>query len=446
VSSVTSGCSPATALQGAAAVATSSDGHNVYVASASDGSVSSFARASSGALTQLKGNAGCISEDGSGGGCAQGGGLTGAAALAVPADGRNVYVAGDGAVAIFQRAATTGALSELAGSAACVSSPSSDDGDPGLPGSSVDNCAPGNGLDSPSDVAVSPDAKNVYVLSGDAIAVFSRGTSGALKQLAGTAGCVSSDGSNGTCSEMPTLDGALSLAISPDGKSVYVAAFLSNMILVVARNPQTGQLAPLSGSRGCLSADGSGGACRSARELDSPTMVAVSPDGTSVYTSASTAVVAFARNPDGTLSQLPAAAGCISDGGSGGACTPGRSMIGPQYLSVSPDGHNVYVTTAQGGDVPVYESLNVFARSATPASLHVRTSGPGKVISEPHGISCPNACTATFNPGTRVTLHATPAKGWHFIGWSQGCSGIHTCVLTINRTATIGATFRKTRS
>ena len=48
-------------------------------------------------------------------------------------------------------------------------------------------------------------------------------TTGAITQPAGTAGCVSETGA-GPCADGHGLDGPCSVAVSPDGKSVYVAS------------------------------------------------------------------------------------------------------------------------------------------------------------------------------------------------------------------------------
>ena len=56
---------------------------------------------------------------------------------------------------------------------------------------------------------------------------------GAITQPAGTAGCISEDGA-GPCVDGHGLNGASSVAVSPDGKSVYVGGDL-----VVARFNRT---------------------------------------------------------------------------------------------------------------------------------------------------------------------------------------------------------------
>src|SRR5436190_91121 len=80
------------------------------------------------------------------------------------------------------------------------------------------------GLTGARGVAVSPDGKSVYVTSvlGDAIVRFDRDTAtGALTKQ----GCIADAGSAIGCSETQQgLDGARSVAVSPDGKTVYVAS------------------------------------------------------------------------------------------------------------------------------------------------------------------------------------------------------------------------------
>ena len=112
-------------------VEVSPDGHHVYVASRDSHAVTSFARnAVTGALTQLTGLAGCIAENGDGITCAVGAGLREAVFLKVSPDGTNLYVASQlsNAVAVFARNTMTGALTQLQGVAGCISEDGSDNG------------------------------------------------------------------------------------------------------------------------------------------------------------------------------------------------------------------------------------------------------------------------------------------------------------------------------
>src|SRR3954468_6573825 len=79
-----------------------------------------------GSLTQLAGNAGCITDDGTSNAvaaqCADGRGLAGAEAVALSPDGRFAYDYSydTGAIAILSRDPATGALTQADDAGACV--------------------------------------------------------------------------------------------------------------------------------------------------------------------------------------------------------------------------------------------------------------------------------------------------------------------------------------
>jgi List-Bact-rpt repeat protein len=58
--------------------------------------------------------------------------------------------------------------------------------------------------------------------------------------------------------------------------------------------------------------------------------------------------------------------------------------------------------------------------------------GSGTVTSTPAGIICGPTCSSSFVAGSQVTLTATPAPGSTFDSWGGECSGIGTCVTTID--------------
>jgi DNA-binding beta-propeller fold protein YncE len=358
-------------------VSVSPDGKNVYVAwtYAGEGGVAVFQRdTTTGVLIQLEGTAGCVSETGStpsGDACADGKALIGASSVVVSADGKNAYVAaGDRccasgvshAVAVFERNSTTGQLTQLAGTDGCVS----EDGTGGA-------CANGRALLDAHSAAVSADGKNVYVASRDAVAAFARdATTGALTQLAGAAGCVSETGA-GACADGKALADADSVAVTAGGRSVYVAAGDTSAVSAFRRNATTGALTQLvgpTGKAGCVSNDGSRGACADGKALAEAIAVTVSGDGKSVYVAASvsSAVAVFARNlTSGLLTQLAGTAGCVSNGGVGGGCTNDRALSRPTSVKVSADGKSVYITS---GRPPVPGPFSpgavaIFAREGT---------------------------------------------------------------------------------
>jgi Leucine-rich repeat (LRR) protein len=74
--------------------------------------------------------------------------------------------------------------------------------------------------------------------------------------------------------------------------------------------------------------------------------------------------------------------------------------------------------------------------------LAVVTHGLGTVSSSPGSISCGLACSATFAPGTPVTLAAAPEPGSGFLGWGGACAGTALmCDLTMDSAQTVTATF-----
>jgi DNA-binding beta-propeller fold protein YncE len=337
-------CADGHALNGAGSVAVSGGGKSVYVVSSQSNAVARFNRdTTTGAITQPAGTAGCISEDGSGP-CADGHGLNGASSVAVSPDAKSVYVAAGtangGAIARFNRNTTTGALTQPSGVAGCISE------------SGSGPCADGHGLKGALSVAVSPDGKSVYVASirGDfnhsGVARFNRNTTtGALTQPSGSAGCITEDGSGG-CADGHGLKGALSVAISADGKSVYVASVIDNAVARFNRNTTTGAITQPSGVAGCISNTGQG-PCAVGNGLNGPQSVATSVDGRSVYVASSffsaNAVARFNRNTTtGAISQPAGTAGCINEDGSGG-CADGHGLKGAQAVATSADGRSVYV-------------------------------------------------------------------------------------------------------
>jgi YD repeat-containing protein len=73
-------------------------------------------------------------------------------------------------------------------------------------------------------------------------------------------------------------------------------------------------------------------------------------------------------------------------------------------------------------------------------------AGAGAVTSIPAGIDCGGSCSAGYDSGTQVTLTASPASGSEFAGWSGGCSGTATCVLTMNSNQSVTVVFEKSQS
>ena len=234
-------------LSDAREVVVSPDGAHVYVASAADSALVAFARdVSTGRLTFVQ-----VQRDGlPGTGPSQG-----PVGLALGPDGVHVYAAGvgDNDVAVFARDAATGMLTPI--EVVPI----------GLPSIPLAVLYVHGG---PGGVRVSPDGAHVYAVgrSDNAVTAFRRDSAtGKLTRIASW-----QDGVDG----VERLRAAFTLALSPDGASVYVTAAADHSVAVFARDRSTGELSFLQVVR-----EGVDGA----RGIAGTRGVGVSPDAAHVY-------------------------------------------------------------------------------------------------------------------------------------------------------------------
>ena len=170
----------------------------------------------------------------------------------------------------------------------------------------------------PEGVAVSPDGKSVYVtnLGDNTLSQYDVGAGGGLSPKSPAA--------------VGAADGPEGIAVNPNGKNVYVAASFSDRILhenitVYDVNPTTGALT----GRGNVRSHG-----------DTPHSVAVSPDGKSLYATqccTDHGIAQFDITANGGLvSKTPATVPISGEGG---------------QVAVSPNGKSVYVTSYVGSTI-----------------------------------------------------------------------------------------------
>jgi DNA-binding beta-propeller fold protein YncE len=345
------GCDRARAMRGPApftgsdAVAVSPDGRDVYVAASSSNAITVLRRyAPRGVLRQAPGRRGCISERGRGG-CARAQGLRRPVSVAISRNGRKVYAASmlGNSITSFTRNPRTGALSQDE----CIADASA----------RVPGCGTGNGLRGANVVSISPDGRNIYVggFTGNTVAVFTQGDAGGLDQT----GCVADAGTPTTgCTPVTGLLGPEGLGVSPDGRNVYVGSALGGTVTAFARDRSTGAISQLPLPAGCIADQGAPIAgCGTAKAVQGADAVAISRDGRNVYVAAGIGdgLAIFSRDAQsGALSQLPTTTGCwvavlAMD------CALGQAFKVPEGVAVTPDGANVYVGAFGSSAVAIFD-------------------------------------------------------------------------------------------
>jgi DNA-binding beta-propeller fold protein YncE len=332
----------------------SPDGRNVYSVAVSGDLVEYARNQANGTLTEI----GCVTSGTAA--CAPANSTTDAAAMSSPSaisispGGEDVYVLGQGTNSLveFIRDPETGLLTERG----CLSEEGTE-------------CASrsAKGLNNPYGIAVTPDGRNVYVASFDdeAIAEFSRNTStGELTQLAGTNNCITSGnpGLTGCETEGVGLEDAIGVAVSPDGKDVYVAAGGTEgngAIASFERDPSTGALAQLPGEDACISTVNA--SCAPGVAIAGPEDLVVSPDGRDVYANSSkkNAVLEFRREPSGALAQLGSPNACLMTATSEvpleAGCTEAKGVEEALGVAISPGGEDVYASSPFEDDEAAFE-------------------------------------------------------------------------------------------
>jgi 6-phosphogluconolactonase (cycloisomerase 2 family) len=363
-----------------------------------DGALTIYQRsAETGELRRLPGTDGCIKRaDPALGleGCGQSKRLTAPRFVAASSDNRFLYVTGFEGIAIFRRNVETGTVEEIPGPAGCISIVMTDCTQ--VPGSkeveditfsrdgrfayaaSLENlvltfhrnpetgtlsllecigegireCTKGRGLINARSVTLSPDERFAYVSSlEESIAIFARDrTTGALTQIPGEKGCLSSTAQPG-CRQTRALQGPHRLTITQDGRFAYLAgkrgSGKSSALAIFRRAIDTGELTLLEGSAGCFTEDGNEG-CVVGRVILGAHAVALDVNERTVYLSSDRGeggIAIFRRDPEtGALEQLPGQLGCISPF-EWKDCRVGRRTGGLHFLAVTRDGRFAYAAS-----------------------------------------------------------------------------------------------------
>jgi hypothetical protein len=158
-----------------------------------------------------------------------------------------------------------------------------------------------------------------------------------------------------------------------------------------------------------------------------------------------TLTVSKAGAGSGTVTSSPAGINC------GSSCSASYVSGTPVTLTATPATGSTFTGWSGGGCTGTGTCVVTMSADTTvtagfvvqPLALTVNRSGngTGTVTSAPTGINCGATCSASYSFGTQVTLTATPAAGSTFTGWSGGCTGTGTCVVTMNAATTVTANF-----
>jgi DNA-binding beta-propeller fold protein YncE len=255
--------------------------------------------------------------------------LEGARDVAVSPDGRFIYVTDyTDSVVVFKRSLVTGAISY----ASCIDN----GGDVGC------THLPNNTLLAPRRLALSPDGSSLYVAAetSDAIVRLSVASDGSLS----FASCVEDDDlfNSGCAQKAGTLEGPTRVVVSPDGNSVYSVGNDYSL------NHFTAALVPQS----CYREVPQAGCATQAEPLQAASGLAISPDGKFLYVTSvgQDAIAWFKRETGGTLVFVA----CSADGDGEAQfidnCSKDTAVDYNflNHITLSPDGSSAYVTDETG--------------------------------------------------------------------------------------------------
>lgn len=235
----------------------------------------------------------------------------------------------------------------------------------------VDGAGGVDGLERPFRLAVSPDGRHIYVpgIVDDAVAVFARDL------VDGTLTFVEAqrDGLDTPDDNMPRPDNPIAVAVSPDGSNVYVTTQWSEgeyvaSVVAYSRDPDTGALTYVDKYR-----DGVDGVDGIANAFS----VIVSGDGGNVYVAGpnDNAVAVFDRDPGSGLLTYST----MVEDGVGGV----DGLAGAFEVVLSPDDAHLYVAGSMDNAIAVFSRgsggtlsyVGVAAGVFNPQSLAVSNDG-----------------------------------------------------------------------
>jgi len=283
------------------------------------------------------------------------------------------------------------------------------------PGQSIsNNLADGN--NGPYGVAVSPDGKNVYVTDygDDLLTVYSRNESGQLvlqERYFNNAGSIAG------------MDGPRLVTVSPDGNNVYVAGSLGDSIVSFSRDAGSGSLSFLKkvtrgDNYGFCMPD-----CMSLGALDGSYQIVISPDEQYGYASSvnDDSITVFARNQATGALALDPLMGPVQ------VYSDTARLDSVYGIAISPDGAHLYAAGYAS------DNLVQFDRDATTGRLTYVDSwgiadapslnGAFRVTISPDGAY---VYTASYDGDSVTAFSRNPATGalTYLAGYQDGVGDI----------------------
>lgn len=340
------------------------------------------AAASAGGLKQLTGTKGCIVDEVSiPAGCEDVRAMQNIGDVAISPDGENAYVTSidRDAVVVFDRNATTGALTQKTSITGCVTSNS------GF--STPDSCnliTPPELLDGARGVAVSASGANVYVVTDSGrLVAFNRAGDGTLAL---------NNSSNFSGAGNPLN----SVAVSPDGATVYPAGTGGGGIVGVYSLDADGSVT----FKTCYAVT----TCpQSAPNLGPVTDVEVTPDNRELLITTTTALLGWDRvtavgATQGNVTPSAAVNRCVSATTLSGTCQARAGMLEVKALALADGGSRVFVAGGQ--------SLTVVNRDPATNVLTPDTAGNCFTYPTANFTGCTSvsgsACCTNFYPARDV--------------------------------------------
>ena len=440
--------------------------------------------------------------------------MVGALAMSPDSNGQYVFALSGGeyavgGIAVLSRNPVTGVLTQVTGTAGCATSDGSDDENAGHEPGGPFPCEDDPGMEQAESLVVSPDSQNIYVMTGyegneSMIELYFNSATGALTEDSDVFDdCYTSNiredaepfctGYNGMYGIAGGLNGEATVAVSPDGQSVYVTSDGDSGLAIFQRQTPAsytvsasaspsigGSVTAASTSTGaqCSSAsctvyvggavtlqatastgyrfkDWSGGSCAAATDPCVLSNVSQSETDTANFVKRVTVTGVVSGGTGGTISAsdsstnspdcsdatctvdagdtvklaVTPAAGYELTGWSGGTCT---GKTNPCLIT---DVAANETDTATFAPVPRYTVKGAVSGSAS------NTVTVGDAAAD---ASCsPGSCTV--NAGDTVKLTANAATGYLYKGWSGGtCSGLNNpCTITnVQASETDTATFK----